>query len=205
MNEYESTYLLFPMMTPTRSPFCTPIPISPLANALICLSNSWKSQARCVFTPRLRDGGPPCARGDSSLAINAGLAPCFARISVLKYSGRVFIDNGGSKGPSTVDLVNRYRFACNFVAWSFRRVTDCHKFVGHRDRDMNRVVFSQTGLIQYRRSWTMGKVDVVRLMLVHMSFELIMWAWLPLSGNTPSHTLWIRAQIAWKSWSEEVH
>lgn len=103
------TYLVFPIITPILSPFCTPMPNNPLASASTCLPNSSKSQAKCLLTPIFLDGGPPCALGFSFLAIKAGLSPYFSRISDLQYPGRVWVESGGSSEPSTYDCVSRAR------------------------------------------------------------------------------------------------
>jgi hypothetical protein len=99
-------YLTLPIMTPTLSPFLTPMFKRPCVKALMCLSNSSKSQTKCVLTPRLCDSGPPCPLDDSFLQMRAGRALCFSRTSREKYSERVALTRGGCKGPSTDDMLN---------------------------------------------------------------------------------------------------
>ena len=95
------THLLFPMITPTLSPFLTPMPSSPRARACMCRSNSPKSHARCGASPRLRPRGPPNGRGSSLRETRAGREPCTRRTSSRKYAGRVFSTSGGCVGPAT--------------------------------------------------------------------------------------------------------
>ena len=102
----QQAYLLFPITTPTLSPGFMPMFKRPRASALICLSNSWKSHARCFWPPQFLLGGPPWALGASFGQIKAGRLPCFGKISCEKYSGSVEIAKGGCKGPSTDDSVN---------------------------------------------------------------------------------------------------
>ena len=100
-------YLVFPITTPTRSPFFTPNPTSPLARALMCLSNSLKSQAKCPSTPMFRDKGPPWVLGRSCRQMRAGWSDLRDNISAEKYSGRVLLSSGGSRAPSTAESVIR--------------------------------------------------------------------------------------------------
>ena len=97
---------MFPMITPTLSPFFTPRSRSPLATAWMCRSNSPKSHARCAASSRLRPRGPPCARAGSLRAMSAGRAACVVRMSSRKYAGRVLLISGGCVGPVTSESVS---------------------------------------------------------------------------------------------------
>jgi len=106
-------HLLFPIITPTRSPFLTPKLRSPRARALMCLSNSSKSQAKCEVMPRFLDGGPPWLPGASDLHMRAGREACCDRIWELKYEKSVLLLRGGWQGPSTDESVRvRFSFGC---------------------------------------------------------------------------------------------
>ena len=96
----QPTHLLFPIITPTRSPLPTPSPTSPRASARTCASSSPKSHRRHPSPPD-RGEGPPCGRARSPRATSAGRAPCGRRMLSRKYAGRVFVTSGGWEGPST--------------------------------------------------------------------------------------------------------
>jgi hypothetical protein len=68
---------------------------------------------------------------------------CLLKISVLKYSGKVFVDRGGSSGPCTADFV---RHLLNCVAgtenWETRRTE-------LRARDMKNMKQELTGITLY--------------------------------------------------------
>ncbi len=100
-----SAYLVFPIITPTRSPFFTPSPTSPRASALMWVSNSLKSQAKYPSTPLLLGSGPPCALGRSCKHIRARRSGLRDNISAEKYLGRVRLSRGGWRAPSTAESV----------------------------------------------------------------------------------------------------